>query len=100
MGVLYDEPPGRQSLNDAAEIRFGSVSILACTRDAVENPRSISVSLKPPDATEPGVGQRAIVEIHGILCRNDNPYAKSTRLLHQGHDRALGGRIRRMWQQE
>jgi hypothetical protein len=45
VGVLDDEPTGRQSLDSPSEISFGLLSILAYTREPVENSRAIGIRL-------------------------------------------------------
>src|SRR5512142_712053 len=69
---------------------------MACTREPVQDPRAIRIRLKATDAPEAGIGERAVIEIHGVLCRHDYPNSKRAGLLHEGHDWSLGGWIGRV----
>ena len=41
------------------------VFILSCTRETDQHPRSIDVCLQAPNAPEPRVGQRPVVQVYG-----------------------------------
>src|SRR5438045_6299592 len=53
-----------------------------------------SVGLETTDAPGACVAEGAVVEVHGVLRREDEADTEGARLLHEGNQRALGGRVR------
>src|SRR5512145_3488185 len=99
MYVAHQEPTGSQVLNHPPE--FGrALTVRARRRQAVEHAVAVRVGLQAPNTPEPRVAQGTIIEVHWVLRSHDDPNPKSSGLLHQRHDWALGGRIRWMRRQK
>jgi len=94
MGVLDDEPPGREVLDCVSEVLLGLVVVLACTRAPVENSRAVRVGLEATDAPDAGIRERSIVEIHRVLRRYNDADAEGAGLLHERDERPFRWGIR------
>ena len=95
--VLARTPEHELPLAEARDRRVdgGDVGPARRARHAVEQPRLVAVGLQPADHPGAGVRDRLVVDVHRVLRRQDHAEAERPRLLHQGHDRLLGGRVRR-----
>ena len=59
-------------------------------RHTVDDALAIGVGAESADAPDSGVAERAIVQVHRILRRDDHADAEGARLLHQRDDGSLG----------
>ncbi len=71
----------------------GDVDPAARRAHPVEEALLVAVGLQPSDHPRAGVGQCLVVDVDRVLGRQHDPDAECTRLLHQQHDRLLGGRV-------
>ena len=53
----------------------------------------VAFGLEPADEPGPGVGQALVVEVDRVLGRQHDPQPEGARLLEQGEQRLLGGRV-------
>jgi hypothetical protein len=95
LGLAHHEPAVAQLLH-----QLGQLALLLVLAEPLHHPRAIRVGLEAPDHPGAGVAQRAVVQIHRVLGREHAAHAVGARLLHQGHERLLGGRARGMRRQK
>jgi hypothetical protein len=68
--------------------------------EALDHPLPIGVGLQADRAPQPRVAERAVVEVHRVLRRDDHAHAERARLLHQRDERALGRWVRGVRREE
>ena len=72
--VQCNEPPRRESLHVAPEISRGFLSLLACTREPVEDPGAVGIRLETADAPEAGIRKRSPRLNTGLLGHKSNAF--------------------------
>jgi len=97
-GVAEEEPALGELLGDGAELGGGEAVVASA--QAFHDALAIGVGLKASDCPEAGIAEGAVIEVHGVLGRDDDSDAERSGLLQERDEGALGGRVGRMRREE
>ena len=65
------------------------VRLSSCRRDGFEDPLLVTLRLEPADTPRAGIRHGLVVEIDGVLCRDEEPHAECSGLLEKRENRLL-----------
>jgi hypothetical protein len=97
VNVSHDEPPRCEALHGATD-RSCEGSVVA--GEPLDDAGAVGIRLQAAEAPEAGVAEGAVVQIHGVLCGDDDAHAEGAGLFHESNEGALGGRVGGMGRKE
>jgi hypothetical protein len=88
VGVADEEHAGFEVFEDVVVV--GGVFAVGEVH-AFDEAFAVGFGLEAADAPEAGVGEGAVVEVHGVLGGDDDADAEGAGLFHEGDEGAFGG---------
>ncbi len=92
MHVVEQERAAAYAADDVAQLG-GAGAAGGGRGESLEQPRLVALGLQSPHEPGASVGERLVVEVHGVLRGQREPHPVRPRLLQEGHERLLGGRL-------